>query len=164
MARRANSHLTAASVATSASAEPNSAEVSRGLLLIILSVQGAEDVAKPELGMKRQCLSCSTKFFDLNRDPITCPKCGSVFQAAASSRPAARAQATDDEAEDTGPVELVSLEDADAGESKDVAAATEGIEVEDDAADETFLEEEEDEGNDDVSGLIDGDIGDDEEA
>ena len=41
---------------------------------------------------------------------------------------------------------------------------TEGIEVEDDAADETFLEEEEDEGNDDVSGLIDGDIGDDEEA
>ena len=121
-------------------------------------------MAKPELGMKRQCLSCSTKFFDLNRDPITCPKCQAVFQVMASSRPAPRAQAADDDAEDTGAVELVSLEDADAGESKDVAAATEGIEVEDDAADETFLEEEEDEGNDDVSGLIDGDIGDDEEA
>ena len=122
-------------------------------------------MAKPELGIKRQCQNCSAKFFDLNRDPILCPKCQTVFQVAASSRPQPRAAvADDDEAADAGAVELVSLEDADAGESKDVAAATEGIEIDDDApADETFLEEEE-EGADDVSGLIDNDIVDDEEA
>jgi uncharacterized protein (TIGR02300 family) len=122
-------------------------------------------VAKPELGLKRQCLSCGAKFFDLNRDPIVCPKCGATFQAAAASRPAARAAAVDDDDPvDAGAVELVSLEDAEAGEGKDVAAATEGIEIDDDTpADETFLEEEEGE-NDDVSGLIDSDIGDDEEG
>jgi uncharacterized protein (TIGR02300 family) len=36
-------------------------------------------VTKPELGTKRRCGSCETKFFDLNRDPILCPKCMAVF-------------------------------------------------------------------------------------
>ncbi|MGA7453741.1 MAG: TIGR02300 family protein, partial [Rhodoplanes sp.] len=29
-------------------------------------------MAKPELGTKRLCASCSAKFYDLNHDPITC--------------------------------------------------------------------------------------------
>jgi uncharacterized protein (TIGR02300 family) len=33
------------------------------------------EVTKPELGTKRRCNSCTTKFFDLNKDPIVCPKC-----------------------------------------------------------------------------------------
>lgn len=37
-------------------------------------------VSKPELGVKRRCLSCAAPFFDLNRTPIVCPKCGAVFQ------------------------------------------------------------------------------------
>ena len=41
-------------------------------------------VAKPELGAKRQCQACGAKFFDLNKDPIVCPKCGTVFQGAAA--------------------------------------------------------------------------------
>jgi uncharacterized protein (TIGR02300 family) len=36
-------------------------------------------VTKPELGTKRRCTSCDTKFFDLNKDPIVCPKCMAVF-------------------------------------------------------------------------------------
>ena len=36
-------------------------------------------VTKPELGIKRRCNSCETKFFDLNKDPIVCPKCLAVF-------------------------------------------------------------------------------------
>jgi uncharacterized protein (TIGR02300 family) len=31
------------------------------------------------LGVKRQCLSCGGRFFDLRRDPIVCPKCSEVF-------------------------------------------------------------------------------------
>ena len=122
-------------------------------------------MAKPELGMKRQCQNCAAKFFDLNRNPIVCPKCDTVFQVAAASRAHARAAAADDdEAAQPGAAELVSLEDAEAGEGKAVAAATEGIEIDDDSpADETFLEEEEEE-NDDVAGLIDSDIADDEES
>ena len=40
-------------------------------------------MAKPELGSKRQCQNCGAKFFDLNKDPIVCPKCGTVFHGAA---------------------------------------------------------------------------------
>jgi uncharacterized protein (TIGR02300 family) len=36
-------------------------------------------MTKPELGMKRRCNSCGTKFFDLNKDPIVCPKCMAVL-------------------------------------------------------------------------------------
>jgi uncharacterized protein (TIGR02300 family) len=37
-------------------------------------------MTKPELGTKRRCSSCETKFFDLNKDPIICPKCSAVFE------------------------------------------------------------------------------------
>jgi uncharacterized protein (TIGR02300 family) len=33
-------------------------------------------MAKPELGLKRVCVACSTKFYDLMRAPAICPKCG----------------------------------------------------------------------------------------
>jgi uncharacterized protein (TIGR02300 family) len=36
-------------------------------------------MTKPELGTKRRCNTCATKFFDLNNDPIVCPKCMAVF-------------------------------------------------------------------------------------
>jgi uncharacterized protein (TIGR02300 family) len=32
-------------------------------------------MAKPELGNKRVCVACSTRFYDLNRVPAICPKC-----------------------------------------------------------------------------------------
>lgn len=122
-------------------------------------------MAKPELGSKRQCQSCAAKFFDLNRDPIVCPKCGATFQAAAMTRAAPRAAVADDEADvDAAGPEIVSLDEAAADEEKDVVAGADDIELEDDgAADETFLEEEE-EDSDDVSDLIDGDIEEDEES
>ncbi len=131
-------------------------------------------MAKPELGLKRQCMSCGAKFYDLSKNPIVCPKCGTVFQASALTRAApvaARAAATvaaastddDVELESAGP-ELVSLEEVEAGEAEKDLPIDDDIEVADDVgADDTFLEEEE-EGEDDVSGLIDGDIEDDEEA
>lgn len=121
-------------------------------------------MAKPELGGKRQCQSCSTKFFDLNRDPILCPKCGTVFQVAANARTAARATAADDEDGEIDPVaaDHVPLSDVDAGDEKADAVVADDIEIEDEPAD-TFLEEEEEDG-DDVSGLIDGEIETDEEA
>ncbi len=122
-------------------------------------------MAKPELGSKRQCQNCGAKFFDLNRDPILCPKCGATFQAPVVARAASRAVAADDEESDrpeTGP-ELVSLEDAEASEDKAATVVEDDVDLGDDTADDTFLEEEE-EDNDDVSDLIDGDIETDEEG
>ena len=31
---------------------------------------------KEEWGVKRVCPNCSTRFYDLQRDPMTCPSCG----------------------------------------------------------------------------------------
>ena len=33
-------------------------------------------MVKPELGQKRICVSCSTRFYDLGKSPAACPKCG----------------------------------------------------------------------------------------
>ena len=123
-------------------------------------------MAKPELGAKRQCQACAAKFFDLNRDPIVCPKCGTVFQGATMR--AERVSAKEEESEDeptaaTGGVEIVSLEEVEAAEEKSADPVVDDIDVEDDeTADDAFLEEEE-EDEDDVSSLIDGEIAPDEE-
>lgn len=122
-------------------------------------------MAKPELGAKRQCQSCAAKFFDLNRTPIVCPKCGTIFQAVAVRAPARAAAVADEDEAESPQAELVPLEDADAAAEKVVEGVDDDLEIEDDAADadDTFLEEEEEDA-DDVSGLIDGDIESDEEA
>ena len=36
-------------------------------------------VAKKELGSKWTCENCESRFFDLNRDPIICPRCKTPF-------------------------------------------------------------------------------------
>ena len=38
-------------------------------------------MVKAELGTKRTCPSCGTKFYDLLKSPIICPKCGVSFIA-----------------------------------------------------------------------------------
>jgi uncharacterized protein (TIGR02300 family) len=130
-------------------------------------------VAKPELGSKRQCMSCGAKFYDLNRDPAVCPKCGTPMQATAVTRVAppvvARARpaavAEEPELETPAGPEMVSLDEVEAAEAEPETAADD-IDIGEEVApteDDTFLEEEE-EGEDDVAGLIDGDLEDDEEA
>ena len=44
-------------------------------------------MAKPEWGAKRTCQSCGTRFYDLMRSPITCPKCGSAVEPEAMFKP-----------------------------------------------------------------------------
>ena len=121
-------------------------------------------MAKPELGAKRQCQACGAKFFDLNRDPIVCPKCGTVFHGAARTRAAVKEDEEEVELVTPAGVDVVSLDEVEAGEEKVVETVAEDVDVEDsaDAEDDSFLEEEEEE-DDDVSNLIDGDIAPDEE-
>ena len=121
-------------------------------------------MAKPELGAKRQCQNCGAKFFDLNKDPIVCPKCGTVFQGAQRVRVAAKEDEEDVELAAPPGVDVVSLDEVEATEEK--VAETVDDAIEDDAAeaaDDPFLEEEE-EDDDDVTNLIDGDIAPDEEG
>lgn len=44
-------------------------------------------MAKPEWGLKRNCLSCGTRFYDMQRNPIACPSCEAEFDPLALVRP-----------------------------------------------------------------------------
>jgi uncharacterized protein (TIGR02300 family) len=122
-------------------------------------------VAKPELGAKRQCQNCGAKFFDMNKDPVVCPKCGTIFQGVARvERAAAKVEVEEDEVVAPAGVELVSLDEVEASEEKAAEPAVEEVDVEETEAepDDPFIEAEE-EDEDDVTNLIDGDIAPDEE-
>jgi uncharacterized protein (TIGR02300 family) len=138
-------------------------------------------VAKAELGTKRLCASCGAKFYDLSKDPITCPKCSAVFQvvvptsrgrpdAAAAAAARTEAAAKETEAPETADAEFVSLEEADAeaqGKKKKANAdptadSDDDIEIEDDDDDAAFIPEEE-EDTEDVTDII-GDVDKEEET
>lgn len=135
-------------------------------------------MAKTELGTKRVCQSCGAKFYDLAKDPITCPKCGAIYVIAMpvsrSGRPAAAVAAAavgtaavDDADARADGAEIISLEDADAevaggkskGKNKGIIdpelESEEDVEVEgDDDEDDTFLVTDEEEEGGDVSDII----------
>src|SRR5262249_40208396 len=137
-------------------------------------------VANPELGIKRLCASCGAKFYDLNKDPIHCPKCGWFYEIVVAMRPVrpggsvrgGPAGPAEGPAREPQEVETVSLEEADAeaqGAAKKPAPAEAGIEeeagteeeeVEMDESlddDDTFIEEQEEE-DADVTDIIGGDV------
>ena len=133
-------------------------------------------MAKPELGTKRLCASCGAKFYDLNKTPIACPKCGTLFEVVpVTTRPrpeqARPVREVEPEAPEAEEAELISLEEADAETQGKKATAADGAEaaeeVEDEAieddAEDTFIEQEEEEDTD-VSEIIGGDIEDEEET
>lgn len=91
-------------------------------------------MAKPELGLKRVCVACSTKFYDLMRAPATCPKCGTEQPA---EQPRLRRAAGALPAEEKLKKRVVAPEaDADEVELEDVEgdeAVEDAEELEDDA-------------------------------
>jgi uncharacterized protein (TIGR02300 family) len=54
-------------------------------------------MAKPELGLKRTCVACGTRFYDLTRTPAVCPKCGTEQPAEQPRLRRAAATAAPDE-------------------------------------------------------------------
>ncbi len=43
-------------------------------------------MAKLEWGKKRTCQNCGAKYYDLQKEPPTCPKCETVFQQETNQR------------------------------------------------------------------------------
>ena len=117
-------------------------------------------MAKSELGSKRACQECSTKFFDFNRRPIVCPKCGAVFVIATRDKMRrAEAEPKKEVAEDASP--------AGAGVAEKAANDTAGTDKADGEVEVISLEDAEEKGGDDpdnpdeddtVAGLPDDEI------
>ena len=108
-------------------------------------------MVKASWGIKRTCQSCGARFYDLNKSPIKCPKCGrehdredfvkvrrgrgsaaaTAASAAAAAAAAAKAAAKKkvDEAALVGD-EVPDVEGDEALEDADLADETEDLEVE----------------------------------
>ena len=43
-------------------------------------------MSKPDWGIKRTCQGCGARFYDLNRTPIMCPKCGTKNDPASPTK------------------------------------------------------------------------------
>ena len=127
-------------------------------------------MAKPELGTKRLCASCGAKFYDLNKDPIHCPKCGAVYEVVVATRPVRPAgpvtarppvpeeapapephevETAQGAAEKPAPAEAVIEEEAGIDEEE--------VEMDKSLSDDTFIEEQEEE-DADVTDIVGGDI------
>ena len=106
-------------------------------------------MAKPELGLKRVCVSCGTRFYDLARAPAICPKCGTeqpaeqpklkrataVPDERLKKRPAAQEAEGDEMVEVEGDEGDEAIEDAEELEDADESLG-EDIEVESDREEE----------------------------
>jgi len=132
-------------------------------------------VAKPELGTKRLCAHCGARFYDLNHAPITCPKCGTVFEAVVARGRTDATRASPREVETVTPetheAEFVSLEEADAeaqGKTKKSAATPietdDDVEIDDESLDDAAFIEETEEEDTDVTEIIGNDIENEEET
>lgn len=97
-------------------------------------------MAKPEWGSKRTCGSCGARFYDMRRQPITCPKCGAVYEEEAPARArklkptptdkkAKAAPVPDDDALETGADNT--LDDPDLGDTDDTGDDETGDMIED---------------------------------
>ena len=114
-------------------------------------------------GTKRTCQNgeCGARFYDLNRSPVLCPICGSKYTIAHSTTAAAAAAAPQEKApRKVKREEFVEPAVAAEAEAEEALVDVEADETEDAAAgeaDETFLEEEEEDGGD-VSTIIGGPV------
>jgi uncharacterized protein (TIGR02300 family) len=126
-------------------------------------------VAKAELGTKRVCPNCGTKYYDLNKTPPFCPKCGTEFVViTAKTRPQGatpKKEEPKEEAEEATPaVETISLEEADeeaVGGKSDKDEETADLEAADSTNGDTFVEEDQNE-DDDVAEIVGGVEGEDD--
>ena len=114
-------------------------------------------VAKPEWGTKRICPSCGTRYYDLLRKPVLCPRCSTPFdpEAFLKSRRARPAAPIEKDLEPVSAEELdtgLEAEEADEAREEEEAVPLEEAEEEDEELLEDASELGEDE--DDMAEVI----------
>ena len=114
-------------------------------------------VAKPEWGTKRICPSSGTRYYDLLREPVICPKCSTPYdpEAFLKSRRARPIAPVEKEIEPVEAEELeteIETEEADVAEEEEEAVPLEEAEEEDEELLEDASELGEDE--DDMAEVI----------
>ena len=119
--------------------------------MAIIRTYGGKSVAKTEWGVKRTCLACSTRFYDMRKDPIICPNCGAKFDIETIFRPKRTRASADEQAPKPAIQESESSEDI---EKQLAALADESIEETEDADDDDTTIEIEDDEEDEAAEVV----------
>jgi uncharacterized protein (TIGR02300 family) len=110
-------------------------------------------LAKPEWGTKRICPSCGTRYYDLLRDQVVCPKCSTPYDPEAFLK-ARRARPVAPVEKELAPAgDEVEAEEAEVVEDEEALPLAEGEEEEEEELIEDASELGEDE--DDMAEVID---------
>jgi uncharacterized protein (TIGR02300 family) len=124
-------------------------------------------------GLKRICMSCSTRFYDFNKRPVICPNCGTEFTGDIKIKTRRTRIANDDEvvakaAIDDTEIEVIKDDDT---EADDETVSLEDVTEEedsDDAEEETLdadldMDEDDDDDEDEDDDDDDDDLDDDDD-
>src|SRR5579863_35370 len=90
-------------------------------------------LAKPEWGTKRICPSCGTRYYDLLREQVVCPKCSTPYdpEAFLKARRARPAAPVEKELAPVGDEIDADAEEVEAAEDEEALPLAEGEEEED---------------------------------
>ena len=117
---------------------------------------------KDEWGVKRLCPACSTRFYDLRNDPMTCPSCGAVHTADSLAAGKTRSTVADKADPKTA---AVAAETADADDEEAVVLDDDDDEEEDvDLGDDVLDDDADDDDNVSLDDLTEVATEDDEES
>jgi uncharacterized protein (TIGR02300 family) len=119
-------------------------------------------LAKPEWGLKRTCLSCGTRFYDMQRNPIACPSCEAEFDPLALVRPrrarAAAASQAKAKAAAAAAAAAPALEETSENDSSELVTddplATDDDELELEEDDEILPDDDDDDDDPDVTEVL----------
>jgi uncharacterized protein (TIGR02300 family) len=113
-------------------------------------------LAKPDWGSKRQCHNCGARFYDLNREEVICPKCGTVYDpdAVLKSRRSKPAPVAEEKPKPVVAEEVPAEAETEEAETTEGAAAGEG---EEEKEEEELIEDTSElgEDEDDVAEVLD---------
>ncbi|MEO0681806.1 MAG: TIGR02300 family protein [Pseudomonadota bacterium] len=111
-------------------------------------------MAEPEWGQKRVCPKCSTRFYDLAKDPTTCPACEAVFALDALSERKSSPSRAKPKAKAAAPVAAAAVV-APAAADEDLIDSAEEEEEDLETEDDVLLPDDDEDSDDDL-----GEIGD----
>lgn len=91
----------------------------------------------PDWGVKRTCPSCATRFYDLMREPVTCPECDTVIDL---SKPAKGS-----------PLTVATAAAAAKAKAKEAEAAKPLVDDEETSDDDLLVDDDDDDDDDDAA-------------
>ncbi|MBM3517901.1 MAG: TIGR02300 family protein [Alphaproteobacteria bacterium] len=105
-------------------------------------------MTKPEWGEKRLCQACGTRYYDLRRKPLACPKCGAEFVAQSTRRRAeTKSKPVEPKKPRPAPAEELLVAEAAFADEEELAVLAEGEAEEEE--EEELIEDATDLGKDD---------------